>query len=356
MRILKQLLVVVLINGQTLFPADSDSSSLDSSPEIGAYPVIFYSDRTRMAGGVGSQFVFEGQTEQQSSSISLIAFYTQNRQYVLQSRSEIFLKEGIYKLSGGAGYIYFPDTFYGIGNKTGKDYEDFTSRLLNFNPTLQKKVYSNLYAGFQFSYYHSKLIDLDKEGELIKKTVSGSKGGVVSGLGVNASWDSRNNNLYPTHGSYFQVKLSTFEPSLGSDYPFTSSLIDLRHYHSISRARILAFRGLIALNNGDPPFQLMEKLGTYLRGYTITRFIDKNLLALQAEYRRPLRGRFGMVTFVGFGQVSDKIKAISFNQLKPAAGIGLRFALIPEQKVNLRIDMGFGKDDSSFDINIMEVF
>jgi hypothetical protein len=39
-----------------------------------------------------------------------------------------------------------------------------------------------------------------------------------------------------------------------------------------------------------------------------------------------------------------------------AYGIGFRFALIPEQRLNLRFDMGFGKEDMTIDMNLMEAF
>ncbi len=42
--------------------------------------------------------------------------------------------------------------------------------------------------------------------------------------------------------------------------------------------------------------------------------------------------------------------------MKNKTGFDIRFALISEQKMNLRIDFGFSKDDSSFDIVIMELF
>jgi hypothetical protein len=44
------------------------------------------------------------------------------------------------------------------------------------------------------------------------------------------------------------------------------------------------------------------------------------------------------------------------DEIKPSAGLGIRFGLVPGENVNLRIDYGIGKDDSSFDINIMELF
>ena len=63
-----------------------------------------------------------------------------------------------------------------------------------------------------------------------------------------------------------------------------------------------------------------------------------------------------MVASAGIGQVAGKTGDFSLSELKPAFGIGLRFPLIAAQNVNLRIDLGLGKNDSSFDINIMEAF
>ena len=70
----------------------------------------------------------------------------------------------------------------------------------------------------------------------------------------------------------------------------------------------------------------------------------------------PLIWRFGLVAFAGFGQVAPELNQVSINDLKPSVGLGLRFTLIPEQKVNLRIDFGIGKDNSSFNIDFMEAF
>ena len=81
------------------FDFNEQKSSLDvniqkRSRSIGWFPIIFYSDETRWAGGAGIQVVYPGQSEKYSSSIGLIGFYTQNKQYVVQVTPEIYFKEG----------------------------------------------------------------------------------------------------------------------------------------------------------------------------------------------------------------------------------------------------------------------
>jgi len=372
-------LLIIRINSNVLAQQITGSSvGLESSPYVGiaeqdtsashaekqtdawsfgAFPIIFYSDETRLAGGAGVQAVHKTESEQHSSTIGLIAFYTQNRQYVIQVAPELYLKHGSYKFSGGIAYLYYPDKFYGIGNNTSKDdEEDYTSRRFQFNPIVQKKIFSKLYVGFQYNFAYAKLTEKEAGKLLDKGIILGSEGGSVSGIGVIATYDSRDNNLYPTSGSYHQFSAVAYESGLGTDFTYNSYLLDLRHYRSMFSKHILAFQGVIGINTGNPPFQMVTQLGTYLRGYYQSRFQDKNLVAFQAEDRLPLFGRFGLVGFAGCGQVAPEFGKISLKELKPSAGFGLRFALIPEQKVNLRIDFGIGKDDSSFDIVIMELF
>ena len=162
--------------------------------------------------------------------------------------------------------------------------------------------------------------------------------------------------MYPTSGSYHQISYARAAKAFGSDFSFTAVTFDLRHYRTVFNDKIFAVKGLVGLGFDDMPFQIMYTLGTHIRGYQITRFLDKNIVAAQAEYRQHIAGRFGYIVSGGFGQVAEKIGKVSMGEFKSSFGVGLRFALIPEHNVNLRIDMGIGDDDSSFDINLGEAF
>jgi len=50
------------------------------------------------------------------------------------------------------------------------------------------------------------------------------------------------------------------------------------------------------------------------------------------------------------------MKNIKLRELKPSTGMGIRVAFSPEEKLNIRVDYGFGKNDSNFDIGILESF
>jgi hypothetical protein len=107
---------------------------------------------------------------------------------------------------------------------------------------------------------------------------------------------------------------------------------------------------------GNPPFQAMFSLEDTLRGYSEGRFIDRNVITVQAEYRLPLFWRLGLVGFVGAGQVADNLGDFRVDGFKPSTGAGLRFCVIEDEHINLRIDYARGVGDSSLDIKIMEAF
>ena len=70
--------------------------------------------------------------------------------------------------------------------------------------------------------------------------------------------------------------------------------------------------------------------------------MDKNLLTFQAEYRRNIFGDVGLVLFAGAGDVANHFDGFRPSEFKLGAGFGFRYTILPENKLNLRFDFGFG--------------
>lgn len=77
---------------------------------------------------------------------------------------------------------------------------------------------------------------------------------------------------------------------------------------------MIAFQFLGQFTQGDVPVQMMPKLGglMMLRGYLEGRYIDRNYMALQGEYRFPIISRWGGVLFYGIGDVMADFDDINF--------------------------------------------
>jgi len=116
--------------------------------------------------------------------------------------------------------------------------------------------------GIQYEFGRARVTDKEGPKLLDSENVPGSEGCDFSGIGITVTWDSRDNNLYPTSGSYHQFSASSYESFLGSDYKYNSYLLDVRHYRPVFSKHILAFQGVVGINTGNPPFQILNEQGS----------------------------------------------------------------------------------------------
>jgi hypothetical protein len=114
---------------------------------------------------------------------------------------------------------------------------------------------------------------------------------------------------------------------------------------------------------GDAPFYALSALGGpyRMRGYFQGRYRDKHLVVAQAEYRRLVWWRVGITLFGGLGDVfgsetSDSTSDRGIRNLKWSLGGGLRFRFNQAEKVNLRGDLGFGRDTKGVYFQLEEAF
>jgi outer membrane protein assembly factor BamA len=186
----------------------------------------------------------------------------------------------------------------------------------------------------------------DKRGnELLQNdSLPGSNGGNLIGLGTDLVWDSRDNLFFPNSGGYQYFKVVVY-PGM-SDYTFSLIELDVRAYRAIAPDHVFAFNFYVESALGETPFYRMPALGGQkrMRGYFNGRYRDNFYGMLQAEYRQYFWKRLGFAVFGGVGNVADNMLEYDFSTLKYSYGAGLRFLFNKDQKVNLRMDIGFGND------------
>ncbi len=361
---------------------DEETSEVDSaSSKNGSFlilPIITYSPETSLRLGAIGAYLFRGKYAPEGTQLSSIKMplnYTLNQQIKVRLSYEIFLNDNNHIFKGVAEWIKFPLLFWGIGNDTPEsDEEVYTTRTMTFDFSYLGKVKPGIFLGTRFIRQSSKISDLEEDGQLIQEgLIPGSEGALTSGLGVIARMDKRDNNFNATRGPFMQADLVTYQSWLGSDYEFTKLRLDFRHYlQTFNNRHVLAFN-LVAENNwGNPTFETMALLGgdQIMRGHYLGRFRDKTMMAVQVEYRLPLGRdswiderkkmtfweRWGMVAFLGMGNVAPGISDLGFEKVKSSMGLGLRYAAMPEERLNIRVDFGFGTQNPGFYLNIRESF
>jgi outer membrane protein assembly factor BamA len=328
------------------------------------FPVIVKSPEYLWGAGVAGTFFFKlwHDSTTRTSNLKNVSFYTLRNQLVFASDGTIYFPNEKFIFHFIASFSHFPDRFWGLGNDTPTDgFEKYSISQYDIYPQLLRKIWSDFFLGISYEYQNVYNFDYNKDGTSLfdKQNITGRNGGKISGAGLLVTWDSRNNAFSPSKGFYVQYYVGYYSDVIGSDFNFTIRNLDIRKYISMRKNRVLAFQANLISTAGATPIRDMASMGSssYMRGYYDGRFADYNMLALQAELRVPLSERWGFTTFAGAGRVGPTLsEVIKLQSIKPTFGVGVRYALRPKEKLNLRIDAGFGKQSQGTYINIGEAF
>ncbi|HEY4798054.1 MAG TPA: BamA/TamA family outer membrane protein [Bacteroidia bacterium] len=313
-------------------------------------PIIMNSPETSFGFGGGGIFTFKASkkdTSLRTSSADIVALYTLNQQLVFASEGSLYLPKENYIIKYQASFSKYPDLFWGIGNNTpASNQESYSYTQAYFHPEIVRKVLSKFFLGLNYEIQHVLKVDRNANDLFDQENVTGRNGGPISGIGITAAWDKRNRAFSPDKGEFVQFYARHYNHLLGSDFEFSDFSVDARKYFKTFHRQVLVFQAISKMTKGSVPFRSLASLGgsSLMRGYYEGRFRDFNMFAFQAEYRVPLWRRFGMVIFTGIGEVSSALKYYCLNGIKYSYGGGLRYALKKKDRLNLRIDYGFGQD------------
>jgi len=293
------------------------------------------------------------------------AFVAENKSWAVGVGHKMNLQDDRWRLSGGVVYADINYRFYGIGNDAGDQdrYVPIRQQAPAFTAKFTGRVASSSwYLGF-------KLMAADST---IRLNLNDLPSGVEPPPGLTipddafkpflasvtpvVEYDSRDDDFYPRHGVLFSASMAVFSDKYGSDFNFKVYEFAYNQYFQLSERGVLAVRGYTRVANGDVPFFALSSLGqgADLRGYTAGRYRDEALFSTQAEYRYELSKRWTLVAFAGVGGVGPSLSEIP--QMLPAGGGGVRFSLGKENKLNLRLDVAWGKNDHAIYLSVGEAF
>jgi len=176
----------------------------------------------------------------------------------------------------------------------------------------------------------------------------------TSGLGLMVTFDTRDNNYYPTSGSHFELVWTSDDEAWGSDYNFDKLTSFYNHFFSITAKDTLALRAALADTAGDPPFYLLPSLR--MRGFPAGRYKDESSLSGHVEWRRKFLPRWGGLLFVEAGSVADSMADLFHAETITSYGGGVRWQVSKDKNLNLGVDVGFSGDDREIYVKIGERF
>lgn len=229
------------------------------------------------------------------------------------------------------------------------------------------RLFDHLYLGPRFNYRNlSAGLDESSDSQLPPSVDPADLGSHFTefSLGPKLLHDTRNDVFYPTTGHSFQFDADLFHAERTSAvFPdktenYQNYKPAYNHYLPLTPKQMLAVRGMICTVQGSAPFFDLCQFGMQsdIRGYQPGRYRDRRMFAAQAEYRNATTKRIGFVIFFGIGEVAHNWSAFTASGLLPAGGPGLRINMSKKQRINMRIDTGYGKDGWSWNCSLGEAF
>lgn len=271
------------------------------------------------------------------------------------------LAEDTWRLSlygAGARVLY---RYYLPGNSPGENLDVWAySRGFYSGTKVEYRTWRDLFTGLGYDFQIYDIYGRDDLGQLILDLAGVPKGTQYnSSISAYASWDTRDSQFAPHSGMQINLQGTYADTWLGSSTTYGQIIADYSQYMILDRQekQLLAWNIKTQTGLGDIPENQLSSLGSRggIRGYMSGEFKDKSTIEGQAEYRFFPVERFGLAGFFGLGTTYG-YTPISEATLFPAGGFGLRFAMIPTERVNARLDFAWGRDSFSIYFALGESF
>jgi outer membrane protein assembly factor BamA len=325
-------------------------------------PVPSYMPETGWGGMLTGAYLYHSEGPDKATPASILQFnseYTQLQQSDLFLESDYYWKNNAYYLKFTLEYSKYPDKFFGIGPAAvNASPEDYTLEYEQVWLEFYKKIYMDLHLGARWIFQNSNMLKTTPGGLLSDGSITGSHGGMDSGLGLLAKWDTRDNVYFSMSGDYHQLAVEFFGPAIGGDYSFIRYEADLRHFFQLADAHCIALQGYLYSESGRPPFYLLDTMGGKLlmRGYYDGSFRDRSAAAIQTEYKWIILPLIVIVVNASMGCVSDEVTHFSTGNIRFSGGAGFRFFLDQADRITFRADWGIGSGTSGIYLVAGEAF
>ncbi|MCF7919822.1 MAG: outer membrane protein assembly factor [Candidatus Cloacimonetes bacterium] len=353
-------LILILISASNL-------TSVENDPGTGFafYPFAGYSSETNIMFGSYALYTYRPANipaNYEPSKLELNVIYTLNNQLRLLLRNKLLLADGKYNIGLPLRYYKWPTTFYGLYMQEEPELEEkFDLQAWEIYPFLEvmlgqhNSLTTTWYAkGFQ-------ILKEDDECGLLCDQITGFTDYFISCIELKLQRKTIDNVNFPTKGYDLSISDQVYDNSLASDFDFNVLEIDLRIYQALNGQQTIAAQLFFKKVTGDVPFYELADLGSWLRGYDSHKYISNNLTFARIENRvfpwsDTIFQSYGFVLFCEAGETFKHGDDLNYENLKLSYGFGLRYTLLPKEKLNLRLDIGFSKDGMEIDIISFEAF
>ena len=283
----------------------------------------------------------------------LVGMYTNTDSWFLGAFHDDNFVNDKYRLRIFGGYGRFVLDFFGVGDITSDssiEY-DFEGSILDSKFLVRLPFTENWYGGLQYQIVDTEVIFRIPSFPNIPE----GRGNITIGaLGIPLSYDSRNDNYYPTRGQYAEIRYLNYDKTWGSDFDYNKVKSFYNLYVPLQEKLVLAARARLENTGDNAPFFDLSTLD--MRGFSRFRYLNDHSFSIHGEIRYKFLPRWGVVGFYETGWINDDFSRITSGTHITSYGGGIRWQVTSDKKLNLSVDFAESTDDQAIYIRVGEKF
>ncbi len=321
-------------------------------------PMVLSNPNIGSGGGVSALCFYSpdpDDTVSPKSSAGATGFYTDTDSYFVSLFNQSYFQQDTWRLGMAVPYGRIENELdiSDIGEVR------FASVIKGVAGRLQRRVYGDFFAGVRLSYIS---IDYEEGNDASKDYFEryGVSDRDTGSFGIQMSYDSRDSQRYPYKGLLAEASFNANPEWLGADEGYFAVEGFVNSFHRILIGHVIALRAYGRFTPSDTPYSGLSTLGrrSDLRGYVSGEIIADNMISTQAEYRWFFTRKWGVVFFGGAAALYDgNVSNIDSDMIYYSGGLGLRYLLHEENRVNFRVDYAWGEaDEQGVYVSISEAF
>ncbi|MGR2703140.1 BamA/TamA family outer membrane protein [Vibrio campbellii] len=304
---------------------------------------------------VGLYTPYDWQKGDPYSTVTVTSYGSTSGSYGLGLNNRTYLKGDKVRLLGEAWISHTPGYYWGIGSQAAENDSNkvqYEGQRLQLSPKVAVEIAPNTYAKLGWQWQSFNKVD-GVDGDILPSEVTNA---TSSGVLLGMEYDTRDFEPNPMQGQFLDIEWIANRDSLGSDEDYDNLVANYRLYQQLSHTTIVAMEVYSQSIFGDAPWFDYAQLGDdqRMRGYYQGQYRDKHQLSTQVEIRHTIAGRHGVVGWLGAGNIAPTYHDLFESSWLPTVGVGYRFAF--KARINVRVDLGVGKDSTGFYFQINEAF
>ena len=337
------------------------TQEVDSSKTVdwGVLPGPFYMPETSFGIGVALVGLYRPDRKPDTplSSLTLTGYTSVTGLFGFSFDNYSYFDGDRWRLFVDGSLSHQPSEFWGIGYAAGRDdhSQEYTANVFDLWSKGFVRIAPDTWAGVGWSVAQLHAGELEDGPSNAVLATEAGRSNFASGLSAHLLNDTRDFAPNPAHGHVLSVDYAAYAPAVGGEQRFDAVTARYAQYHPLGAGDTLAFELYGDFRSGDVPWNLLPTLGNdaRMRGYYEGRYRDRDVVSTQLEWRHPFAWRHGMTLWAGAGTLAPRSSELGEHWL-PSFGAGYRFMFKP--RVNVRLDLGIGRDSAGFYFQVGEAF